>query len=263
MQSGFTILFHSSKTMRASSESSLRHYNAPLLLGEASELMKHLQRQTPADLARVMKISQPLAEKTHTLLKDWQPRHSTLPAIDAFLGDMYSGLQAHTLNESDRTYAHAHFFILSGLYGVVRALDNISPYRLEMGYRLAVGGKSNLYEYWGDSIAKQIPKGTKILNLSVQEYTKAVLPYLSGRTIVTPVFLTIKDGKPQAVVVHAKIARGAFARWVIANRIEDTAQLRDFQDIGYKYNETLSTASQPVYVAKEFQGLGLSVRLSK
>ncbi len=241
----------------------MRHYSAPPLLSSASRLIDTLQECSTEDLVKIMKISTPLADKTRTLLKSWQLRHSTLPAIDAFLGDMYSGLQAHTFSESDRTYAHDHFFILSGLYGVVRALDNISPYRLEMGYKFAVNGSANLYEYWGDAITAQLPKDTTILNLSVQEYTKTVLPYLSGRTVITPVFLTVRDGKPQAVVVHAKIARGAFARWVITNQIEDTAQLKDFQELGYKYNETLSTASQPVYVAKEFQGLGLSVRSTK
>lgn len=210
-----------------------------------------------------MKVSPALAEKTQALLGEWQERRFTLPAIDAFLGDMYSGLQAQTFTESDRAYAQRHLFILSGLYGVVRALDNISPYRLEMGYKLAVESQPNLYGYWGDAIAKQVPGNGPILNLSVQEYTKAILPYLSGRHVITPVFLTVKDGKPQAVVVHAKIARGAFARWVITNKVEDTAELEQFQELGYRYNQTLSTASQPVYVAKEFQGLGMSVRLSK
>ncbi|UTX51018.1 YaaA family protein [Candidatus Saccharibacteria bacterium TM7i] len=249
--------------MRTSSEASLRTYSEPPLLTRAVELVSHLRKLSGEELSGGMKISPALAEKTQTLFGEWQERRSTLPAIDAFLGDMYSGLQARTFTTEDRQYAHECFYILSGLYGVARALDNVHPYRLEMGYRLPAAPIQNLYEYWGGAIAAQLPKNRIILNLSVPEYTKAVLPYMDGAQVITPVFLTVKDGKPQPVVIHSKIARGAFAHWVIVNRIESPEKLQAFDNLGYHYNATLSTPSQPVYVTRKFQGLGMSVRLTK
>ncbi len=261
MSTGFTILFHSSKTMRASSEVSLKAYSAPPLLEKAQEIAGYMQTLDPSQLMQAMKLSPVLAEKTHSAWQSWQERKYTLPAIDAFQGDMYSGLQSRLFRDNDREYAQGHLFILSGLYGVVRALDNIHPYRLEMAYRMPDAPYDNLYSYWDSSITGVIPTGRPILNLSVQEYTKTVLPYTKDR-VITPLFLTIKSGdtKPRPVVVHSKIARGAFARWVVMNRVESEEDLRNFSELGYHYNATLSTPSQPVYVTKKFQGIGLSVR---
>ena len=265
MDTGFTILFHSSKTMRASSEASLSAYSKPPLLHEAHEIASYMKSLDSEAVASAMKISLPLAEKTHTLIQGWKEKNNTLPAIDAFLGDMYSGLQAYTFSSADRAYAHEHFYILSGLYGVVRALDCIHPYRLEMGYKLPDEPYRSLYGYWGDRVANILPKQRVFLNLSVAEYTKAVFPYLKDARIITPLFLTIKEGdvKPKSVTVHSKIARGAFAHWVITQRITSAEDLVKFDSLGYHYNQTLSTPSQPVYVTKKFQGLGLSVRQSK
>lgn len=135
------------------------------------------------------------------------------------------------------------------------------PYRLEMGYTLPDG--KSMYAFWGDSIASLIPStATTILNLSAVEYTKALLPY-TGKHIVTPKFMTVspKTGEPVFVAVHAKIARGAFARWVIQKRIEDPARLTRFNELGYHFDEKTSTDEQPVFICTEFGGLGLSVRL--
>ncbi len=265
MDTGFTILFHSSKTMRVSSEASLSSYSRPPLLREANEIATYMKSLDSADIASAMKISLPLAEKTHALVQSWKEKNHTLPAIDAFLGDMYSGLQAGSFTSGDRAYAQEHFYILSGLYGVVRALDCIHPYRLEMGYKLPGEPYSSLYKHWGDRIAKTLPQQRVFLNLSVPEYTKTVFPHLKDAQIITPLFLTIKEGdaKPKPVTVHSKIARGAFAHWVITQRVTSPEDLPKFDGLGYHYNPTLSTPSQPVYVTKKFQGLGLSVRQSK
>ena len=251
--------------MRASSEASLRSYTAPPLLDKATRLARYVQSLDASVLEKTMKLSPQLAYKTQQLWQSWQPTQHTLPAIDAFLGDMYSGLQAHTFTGADREYAANCLYILSGLYGVVRALDSIHPYRLEMGYKLLDAPFDNLYSYWGEDIARQLPNSEVIINVSVPEYTKTVLPFVKNARVITPVFLTVKEGdaSPRPVVVHAKIARGAYARWIIKNRIEDTAQLPNFNELGYHYNATLSTENQPVYVTKNFQGLGLSVRQNK
>lgn len=263
----FTILLHSSKTMRRPDEAYTGDIQIPTLIHKADELALYLTSLSVAQLEKAMSLSPRKAEETKLLIDGYSANTPLTPAIDAFLGDIYSGLQVHTLDANDRKYANEHLYILSGLYGVLRALDTIQPYRLEMGYKLPK--YRSLYTFWGDAIARQLPVGDAILNLSAKEYTKAVFPYvdsvdvIKGTPIISPMFLTIspKTGKPAFVTVHAKIARGAFARWVIKNRIEHTSKLREFNDIGYKYEPTLSTDEIPVFVAKEFKGTGLSVRL--
>jgi uncharacterized protein len=256
------ILLHTSKTMRvAPSPTRLRQ---PPLLRKTVELATYLKTLSQAQLAHIMHISAPLAEKTHTALAEWniKPSRQT-PAIDSFIGDIYSGLQANTLTKAEREYADKHLYILSGLYGVLRPNDGISPYRLEMGYRLLADPYTNLYKFWGDSIAKKLPKDETIVNLAAAEYSRTVLPFVDATRVITPKFLTrdAKTGEYTFVVVHAKIARGAFARWLITSRITTTEDLATFAEIGYRYSKKLSTPAEPVFVCKEFGGKGLSVRL--
>lgn len=258
------ILLHSSKTMRPI-PSELLPYSEPRLLAQANALATYLKTFEPDTIARVMKLSSKKAIETHDMLMNWNHTPTeTRPAIDAFIGDIYSGLQVQSLTDVDRRYAHKHLLILSGLYGGLRALDSIAPYRLEMGYRLPDEPYRNLYTYWSDTIAGLIPEtATHIVNLSAIEYTKAVLPYLS-QPVVTPKFMTVspKNGEPTFVVVHAKIARGAFARWMIMHQINDASRLIEFDELGYVYDASLSTIEEPVFVCQAFGGLGLSVRLT-
>ncbi len=259
-----TILLHSSKTMRPPN-AKLTSYQKPMLLSDAAELAEYLQSLSSTKLQSAMQLSADMAEKTHSVISAWSIERSLQrPAIDAFLGDIYSGLQVQTFSEADRQYANEHLFILSGLYGVLHALDSIHPYRLEMGYKLPDEPYKNLYKFWGNQIAEQLPINTTIVNLSAVEYTKAVLPYVKDTRVVTPKFMTVspKTGEPTFVTVHAKVARGAFARWIIQNKAEDESALQLFNDIGYKYEPKLSTPDVPVFVCKEFKGIGLSVRLT-
>ena len=243
------------------------HCRAPLgvpqLLTQAEELAEIWRGASPTDIQSLMKVSGKKAVEVANLYSTWSSDIDTqVPAIDAFIGDIYSGLQVQTWSDEDRAYAHQHLLILSGLYGGLRACDGVMPYRLEMGYRLPDG--RSMYQFWGDSIASLLPTGADcILNLSAVEYTKALLPY-TNLPVITPKFLTVspKTGEPTFVTVHTKIARGAFARWVVQNRVEDVAQLQNFSDLNYRYDPSLSTTAQPVFVCHEFGGLGLSVRLS-
>lgn len=258
------ILLHSSKTMRAA-ESSDAAYQQPALLHKTEKLADYLRTLSPTEIQAAMQISLTMAVKTHRLLATWTSEPTLQrPAIDAFLGDIYSGLQANSFSEADRTYANDHLFILSGLYGILRACDSIHPYRLEMGYRLPSGPFASLYDFWGTDLAAQLPTGSTIINLSAVEYTKALLPHLSGATVITPKFQTINHntGQPTFVTVHAKIARGAFARWLIQHRTKDISDLKKFDELGYSYDPTASTPEQRVFVCEEFKGLGLSVRLT-
>lgn len=250
--------------MRPISEETLS-YSEPQLLAQAQELMRYMQTLSVAELASVMKLSEKKASTTHALLAGWKSDFvAARPALDAFIGDIYSGLQVQSLTDEDRCYAHAHLLILSGLYGGLRALDSVVPYRLEMGYRLPDERYRNLYVFWGDAIARLVPNSTThIVNLSAVEYTKAILPYLE-LPIIAPKFLTVspKTGEPTFVTVHTKIARGAFARWMIVNRVHNTARLTDFDELGYVHDVLLSTPEEPVFVCQEFGGIGLSVRLT-
>jgi cytoplasmic iron level regulating protein YaaA (DUF328/UPF0246 family) len=254
------ILLHSSKTMKASKSDSV-NLRRPLLIDKSNELNSYLRTLSVNQIAKVMSISQPLALKTHKQMQEWNNQQSL--AIDSFVGDIYSGLQSSSLNKSDREYADKHLFILSGLYGVIRPLDYISPYRLEMAYRLPKEPYKNLYKFWGDSLASCLPADDLIVNTSSVEYFQAISPYIKARNIVTPKFLTRNKltGEPTFVVVHAKIARGAFARWLIVNKIDDLRRFSEFDDIGYKYSPGLSSQNEPTYICQEFGGIGLSVRL--
>lgn len=258
-----TILLHSSKTMKHRiSDKPLRR---PQLLEEAVQLAAYL-KTLPADtLKKAMHVSPSLAEKTHELMENWgsEPSDQSL-AIDSFVGDIYSGLRASELSREDRDYADHTLKILSGLYGVIRPYDGISPYRLEMAYKFNEPPFNNLYTFWDDKIAKCLPKDGPIVNVSSVEYTKAVLPFVDESRVITPRFLTVdpKTKKPVFVVVHAKIARGAFARWLITSKITEPARFSEFRDIGYTFDKSLSTPAEPVFVCQTFGGIGLSMRLS-
>jgi cytoplasmic iron level regulating protein YaaA (DUF328/UPF0246 family) len=259
-----TILLHSSKTMRQPHGVG-SSYQKPQLLEQANELATYLQTLSPLQLARCMNISKDMAVKTQDLLASWSLEPSLQqPAIDTFLGDIYSGFQTQTLNEADRAYANDHLYILSGLYGVLRALDSIHPYRLELAYKLPDQPYKNLYKFWGDTVAKLIPKNETIVDLSSLEYSKVILPYLKNPKIIQPKFMTVDSAtnEPKFVTVHAKVARGAYARWMIINRVQSEADLLKFNDIGYIYDPSLGTPDMPVFVCKEFGGIGLSVRLT-
>jgi cytoplasmic iron level regulating protein YaaA (DUF328/UPF0246 family) len=237
---------------------------APELIDEAIALNTQLKRLTVPELMSMMHISEPLAKKTLATISAWTAEPSMQSAaVDSFLGDIYSGLQPGSWLDADRAYADDHLRIISGLYGILRPLDGIYPYRLEMGYKLLYAKTASLYDFWSDAIAKTLPQAGPIVNLSSLEYSKVVLPFLDATRIITPSFLTIspKTKQPVFVAVHSKIARGSFARWLISTRYETADHFSEFHEIGYVYNESLSTAKEPVYIAKVFAGKGLSIRL--
>lgn len=256
------ILLHSSKTMRPRPHGA--DLRQPQLIEKAKRLAAYLKTLNNKQIAKAMGLSETLANKTVQQISDWGTDQSKLSlAIDAFIGDIYSGLQASELSKSDRDYADQHLRILSGLYGVIRPYDGICPYRLEMGYSFPKPEFTDLPKFWGASIADTLPKNGLIINASAVEYTQAVLPYVNKSRVITPKFLTAnpKTGEPTFIVVHAKIARGAFARWVIQNRAEDASSLQNFDGLGYKYDQKLSTPEEPVFICRDFGGKGLSIRL--
>ncbi len=261
-----TVLIHSSKTMR--SPLAPVPATTPLLMDKARPLAAYLQTLTTIQLQTAMNISGPLSRKVHDTLVAWNVEADQQSlAIDSFVGDIYSGLRAHALSEADRDYAQQSLRILSGLYGILRPYDGVRPYRLEMGYKLPDRSFSNLYTYWGSDIAETLPKEGLVVNLSAAEYTKTVISYLDTTrvAVVAPRFLTVnpKTGEPGQVIVHTKIARGAFARWLMISRTSSPRGMLQFSDLNYRYDAALSSPSEPTFVCKTFGGIGLSMRLQK
>lgn len=238
--------------------------STPELPEQASELAGYITELPLQKLQKCMAVSGALAEKTHETFTNWSTTPSGRSAVDSFVGDIYSGLQAGQWNDEDAKFAQKHLRILSGLYGILKPLDDIRPYRLEMGYKLPDEPYKNLYKFWDDNVAKQLPESESVLDLTAVEYSKVLAPFID-KPFIAPVFLTVspKTGEPTFVTVHAKVARGAFANWMIKNKITNELQITEFNDLNYQYDPALSTKERPVFVCKEFGGIGLSVRLKK
>lgn len=256
------ILIHSSKTMQELADSS-GELTAPLFEARAHELAHKLKSMDMNKLAHYMKLSPKMAVKTYRLIQSYQENQAKTAACDAFTGDVYSGLQANRWGNTTRQYAQSHLRILSGLYGVLRPLDRVQPYRLEMGYKLPLGKTKNMYQYWGEDIANSLSSDASIVNLLSQEYAKAVIPFIKNRVVITPRFYTRNDkGEPIQVAVHSKIARGAFAGWLLQNQIHSHKALAFFEELGYSYHKDSSSLEQPVYIAEAFEGKGLRIKKS-
>jgi cytoplasmic iron level regulating protein YaaA (DUF328/UPF0246 family) len=245
------VLINSSKTMRAVPGSAREQ--RPALIGRAERLDRALKGMSAAELKSLMHLSPKLAESTHALIDRWTADSAAqTPAIDAFQGDIFRGLRASTLSADDREYANEVLRILSGLYGILRAFDGITPYRLELMYPLSADGFRNLYEFWGSAVAETLPKDGLIVDAASDEYARLVRPFVDPDRIVEPQFLTqmSADVEPTFVVVHAKVARGAYARWLIRSRITDPARFGEFADLDWVYDPATSTLDKPVYIKR-------------
>lgn len=243
-------LLVSSKTMVGGNEPFGLTHTSPLFLNQAKVLNTILTKKSAAELQKVMHISPKLAEETKQKINAWQPSGGT-PAWYTFVGDVYKGLKIKEFTKKDLQFAQKHMGTISGLYGLVRPLDAIHPYRLELMYKLTGLGFKDLYEFWKDTIAKTIPQNEIVINLSSEEYIKVLRPYLPTKQIITPWFMQLKNNQPTFQVVHAKIARGTMARWIAKNKVDDPLQLSSFNYSGYKYAKELSTDLKPVFIRSE------------
>ena len=224
---------------------------------DAMRLAKTARNLTLGGLQKLMDISPDLARLNRDRFRNFV--HSpgpdtTRPAALAFAGDTYQGLEAASLDADEMTWAQDHLRILSGLYGVLRPLDAIQAYRLEMGSKLKTRRGKNLYEYWRDQLSKALnAQGSAIgsdilINCASQEYFGAVDPKTLKLRVITPVFMEDKAGSPKIVSFFAKKARGAMARYVIQHRLTDPMGLLDFDTGGYQYRPHLSEQDKPVFV---------------
>ena len=216
-------------------------HSQPDYLADAEVLIEDARKLTRSDLSRLMKISDTLADLNFQRYKAFAPPFdlgNAKQAAYAFNGDTYVGLDAKSLEEADFTWAQDHLRILSGLYGMLRPLDLMQAYRLEMGTRMQNARGGNLYEFWGASLAEGINgitadhKNRSLINLASNEYFKAVKTEALEDRVITPVFKEIKAGQAKVLGMFAKRARGAMARFMIENRLEDPEGLKDFTTDG-------------------------------
>ncbi|MBP0483209.1 peroxide stress protein YaaA [Sagittula salina] len=229
----------------------------PVFEADAQRLAKTARNLTLKDLKGLMDLSDDLAKLNRDRFKAFTDEPGTedvRPAVHAFAGDTYIGLEAGTLDPEEMRFAQEHLRILSGLYGVLRPLDAIQAYRLEMGSRLKTRRGGNLYDYWRDQIAKALRDqaealGTDTLvNCASQEYFGAVPPKALGLRIITPQFMEDKPGGPKIVSFFAKRARGSMARFIIQRRLTDPEGIVDFDLGGYVYQPDMSEPDKPVFL---------------
>ncbi|MGA0807390.1 MAG: peroxide stress protein YaaA [Pseudohongiellaceae bacterium] len=254
------IVLSPAKTLDFDTPAPLRKHTQPQLLEQARVLNGLLREQDAAALGRLMRISPDLAQLNVERNRHWAPPftpESAKQAVFAFRGDVYGGLDADSLPASDLAWAQQHLRILSGLYGLLRPLDLIQAYRLEMGTKLANPHGKDLYAFWGDSITRALNEALRaqgdgvLVNLASEEYFGAVRPArLEGR-VVTPVFKEYRGGSYRIISLFAKRARGRMASWIIRERLQDPLSLQQFDADGYRFNAALSAGTTLVFTRRQ------------
>ena len=226
---------------------------------DVAVLMKRCKKLGVRTLQQLMNLSQPLAELNRQRFQEmslpFTPENSK-PSLLAFQGDVYKGLDAASLSRADLDWAQDHLRILSGFYGILRPLDLMQPYRLEMGTRLANTRGKNLYQFWGGRLADAInaehrERPTTVLNLASGEYFKAVPKKRLEPPLLSADFKEIRDGKPRTISFFAKRARGLMARFVVRRRIDEPEGLKDFAEEGYGFRDDLSTGDRLVFTREQ------------
>jgi len=234
-------------------------HNLPQFVPQSKALISVLREKTPQQIASLMDLSDKLASLNAARYEAWSPRFSAKnarPAVLAFDGDVYDGLQARQLKPADLAWAQSHLAILSGLYGVLRPLDLMQPYRLEMGTSLAVGPAANLYQFWGARLAEYLneqlagDKSPVVVNLASQEYFKSVDRQVLRARVIECVFEDWSAGKYKIVSFFAKKARGLMARYVIQKRLTSPRKLEGFDLEGYAFEPAASEPDRLVFRRK-------------
>lgn len=246
------ILISPAKTLDMEKQDLSLATSQPTFLKDSQELVKELVKLKATDIQSLMKVSAKIATLNAERFADWKmpfTDENAKAAIFSFRGDVYTGLDADTLNTEELGIAQERLSILSGLYGLLKPLDLIQAYRLEMGTKFQNKKGKNLYEFWGNKIAKEINarESEYIINLASNEYFKAVDKKVLEAEIITPVFKDEKNGVFKVISFFAKKARGMMARYIIQNNINDIAQIKNFNLGGYLYNQDLSTDKEWVF----------------
>lgn len=254
------ILISPAKTLDYQSPLATTRYTQPALLEQSQQLIGVARKLSAPQIKALMGISDKLADLNATRFHDWHPDFApdnARQAILAFKGDVYTGLLAETFSEADFDFAQKHLRMLSGLYGVLRPLDLMQPYRLEMGIRLENPRGKDLYQFWGEEITQTLNAALEaqgddvVVNLASDEYFRSVKPKALKGQIIKPVFLDEKNGKFKVISFYAKKARGLMSRFIIENRLTKPEQLTGFNTEGYFFDPASSTHDELVFKRHE------------
>ncbi|MGM0638166.1 MAG: peroxide stress protein YaaA [Pseudomonadota bacterium] len=248
------------KTLDFETPATTAMHTQPDFLDRSRELIEILRDISPQRLSDLMGISDKLAALNAARFTEWRTpftQENAKPAAQAFQGDVYVGLEANTFSDDDNAFAQEHLRILSGLYGILRPLDLIQPYRLEMGIKLENPNGRDLYAFWKDILTQELDHAVAqsgsptLVNLASNEYFKAIDPKTLQARVITPVFKDEKNGKFKIISFYAKKARGLMAAWIIRERLDDPEGLKNFDMAGYTYNPAMSEGDTLVFTRPE------------
>ena len=253
------IVISPAKTLDYETPSRTKVFTLPDYLDNSQELISRLRQLSSLDISELMKVSTNIADLNFDRYESWNKSFTEKngkQAVLAFKGDVYTGLNAETFNAKDFNFAQKHLRILSGLYGLLRPLDLMQPYRLEMGTRLNTDHGKNLYEFWGSTITEGLnaqlkkTKSDTLINLASNEYFKAVKVKELNGEIITPAFKEFKDGDYKMIGIYAKKARGMLSRYIIKHRLTDPEDIKAFDEEGYTFSKKLSKGNTWVFSRK-------------
>ena len=252
------VVISPAKTLDFQTPARTNILSTPGFLEDSQVLIERMRELAPADIAKMMKISDKLSVLNSTRYETWSlpfTPDNAKQAILAFKGDVYTGLDAETLTPEQDKYAQQHLRILSGLYGILKPLDLMQPYRLEMGTKLSNARGKDLYQFWGDKITDslnaELAQNDVLINLASNEYFKSVQPKKLNARIITPVFKDTKHGVQKIISFYAKKARGLMTRYIIENNIANAESLKDFDVAGYQFEANQSSENEWVFTRPE------------
>ncbi|MDH5479814.1 MAG: peroxide stress protein YaaA [Nitrosomonas sp.] len=257
------IVISPAKTLDFETPPITEKYTLPSFLDDSAELIDQLRALAPDQIGKLMSISPKLATLNSNRYYDWAlpfNAENAKQAVLAFKGDVYTGLDAESLNASELTFAQNHLRMLSGLYGVLRPLDLMQAYRLEMGTPFKNHRGNNLYEFWGNSITESInqdlaeQKTNTLINLASNEYFKSVKTKQLNAEVITPVFKDQKKGVYKIISFFAKKARGLMSRYIIQNKLTNPQDIKGFDLAGYRFDENTSIDNEWVFIRDELKG---------
>ncbi|SFP39757.1 hypothetical protein SAMN05216419_100228 [Nitrosomonas cryotolerans] len=256
------IVISPAKTLDFETPPAIKEHTLPVFLDCSSELIQQLRRLEPDELGRLMSISSKLATLNSNRYHEWSlpfNMDNAKQSIFAFKGDVYTGLEAASLNTVDIKFAQEHLRILSGLYGVLRPLDLIQAYRLEMGTSFKNNRGSNLYEFWGHRITESLNQNLKneqnptVINLASNEYFKSIKTDQLNARIITPIFKDNKNGTYKIISFFAKKARGLMSRYIIQHQLTDPEDIKAFDYSGYHFNKHTSTDNEWIFTREDIK----------
>ncbi len=247
------VLMNSSKTLDFQNRANITKHTVPEFNDDAQILVKTLRKLSKSEFSKVMKVSQKLADLNIERYAKWRSdlkSSDAKQALVAFRGDIYSGMDVDNYKAKDFNFAQKHVRILSGLYGILRPLDLMQPYRLEMATKLNTSRGKNMYQFWGNKINNSLKKMLKqeksgmLVNLCSLEYFKSTQPKDLNARIISPVFKENKNGAYRFVTIYAKKARGMMCNYIIRNQLKRVDELKSFNVEGYKFNPTISSENE-------------------